>query len=570
MKFPFSALSAGAAVLASACAQQGSPQQGSPQQGTPATPPRLVVLCAVDQLASWVFEQGKPWFADDGGFRRLLREGVQFQKCEYEHACTETGPGHATIGTGVAANVHGIVRNKWWVPAQRLAIYCVDEPMAPLADLLEGRDRGPGLMLAPTLVTAVEQGVPGTITASISWKDRSAILMAGPAANAVVWFEATTGRFVTNSAWAKATPAWLTELNRQRLADEFHGQQWQRTGPEAAYDGLVDDRPYELPHGNGSGKRTLPQVVNGASTKPCAEFYAQLYGSPFGNTVVRQAAEAMVRGMQLGADATTDVLCVSFSSTDVVGHVFGPESVEARDTLLRLDRELATFLQFLDAQVGKGQWAMFVTADHGVGTTPEWARAQGLDAGRGPIQTMAGALAEKVMIDRHGPSPSGSRYLTHVGEYSIYFDDARLEAVRGTRSLADVRLEAARLVAAALPKVRGITSAFATADLLAPDGAPDALRQCLVKGLSSGRAGDVQLVVQANWLDGTTPASHGTPHAYDREVTGLAIGGGAPAGAVESATITPGFGAVWFRELLGLPRPAGAVDVVPASFQKTK
>lgn len=561
MRFSFPALSVGAAVLASACAQQDA---------VDSAPPRLVVLCAVDQLAAWVFEAGRPWFADDGGFRRLLREGVQFQKCEYEHACTETGPGHATIGTGVAANVHGIVRNKWWVPAQRLAIYCVDEPMPPLADLPEGKDRGPGLMLAPTLATAVEAGVKGSLTASVSWKDRSAILMAGPSADAVVWFEATTGRFVTNTAWTRTAPAWLTELNAQKLADRFHGKTWERSGPEAAYDGLVDDRPYELPHGNGSGKRTLPQVVNGASTKPGPEFYTQLYGSPFGNTVVRQAAEAMVRGMQLGADATPDLLCVSFSSTDVVGHVFGPESVEARDALLRLDRELATFLRFLDDAVGKGRWAMFVTADHGVGTTPEWARAQGLDAGRGPIQTMAGALAEKVMMDRYGPPPKGTRYLTHVGEYSIYFDDARLEAVRGQRSLADARLEASRLVAAAMPKVRGVVSAFATQDLLASEGAPDALRQSLVKGLSPGRAGDVQLVVQANWLDGATPASHGTPHAYDREVVGFAIGGGAPAGAVESATITPGFGAVWFRELLGLPRPAGAVDVVPASFRQTK
>ncbi len=546
------------------CSAAAAQHAAAPAAASP--PPRLVVLCAVDQLASWVFADARPHFAEDGGFRRLLRDGTELASCAYEHACTETGPGHATIGTGVPARVHGIVRNAWWVRDRRAKSYCVAEPMPPLPDLPEGKNRGPGKLLAPTLAGTLKRHSPDSVAASVSWKDRSAILMAGPDADLAVWCEPTTGRFVTNTAWSEQTPEWLRAWNGERAIDALHGTVWARSGPDGAYAGLVDDRPYELAHGNGGGTRTLPQVLTGGAAVPTAEFRSQVYGSPFGNTVVRRAAEAMVRGMGLGADATPDLLCVSFSSVDVVGHWFGPDSVESRDALLRLDRELATVLAFLDAQVGAGRWALFLTADHGVGPTPEWARAHGRDAGRGAIQTMATAALERAIATAVGAPPAGRRFLAHVGEYSAFLDDAVLDAVRGARPLDAVRTAAARAAAAAAPNVRGLVAAFATEDLLAEPDAPDPLRRSLVDALCAGRAGEVQLVIRPYWLDGTAPASHGTPHDYDREVVGIACGAGAPAGAVHGARATPGFGAVWFAQLLGLPPVAGASDVVPASF----
>lgn len=298
--------------------------------------PRLVVLCSVDQLARWVFEQGRPHLAADGGFRRLLAEGVHFTQCAYEHACTETGPGHATIATGAPASGHGIVRNEWWSAEDGGKVYCVGEKVEALPDLREGKDRGPGRMLLPTLGDSLKAHVPGAKVASVSWKDRSAILMAGRAADAVVWFEATTGNLVTNTTWAATTPAWLSAFNAARAIDGFHGFVWDRIGPAEAYAGLVDDRPYEVPHQNGSNQRTLPQPITGGRPDPELGFFVEVYGSPVGNTLVRLATEAAVQGMELGGDAVPDLLCVSFSSTDVIGHQFGPDSVEARDALLRL------------------------------------------------------------------------------------------------------------------------------------------------------------------------------------------------------------------------------------------
>ena len=553
---------------AAACSGQASPAPvagaGTATAGTER--PRLVVLCSVDQLADWVFEAGLPHFAADGGFRRLLARGTRFPHCDYQHACSETGPGHATIGTGAPAAAHGIVRNAWWYPAENKALYCVAEPMAALPGYPEGKDRGPGKLLVPTFAEGMRVQVPGSKIASVAWKDRSAILMAGKGADCVAWFEYSTGNLVTNTAWGdKELPPWMAAFNQRRAIDAFHGWNWDRLGPPEAYAGLVDDRPYEQAHGNGSNQRTLPQPLTGGKPAPGVAFYSQVYSSPIGNEMVRLAAEACIAGMDLGADATPDLLCVSFSSTDLVGHAYGPDSVESRDALLRLDRQLGAFLSYLDAQVGSDRYALFLTADHGVGPTPEWAKAQGLDAGRGLLQTMARAAAEKALLERFGPPPSGKRYVAHVGEYSLYFDPQVLAANRGQLDEKACYREACEVAAVAAAKAPGMLAAFPSDDVH-DRSAKDPIRRSLAFALCTGRAGDVQIVVKPYWLDGATPASHGTPHPYDREVVGLAMGPGIAAGKVLDAPITPGFGTVLFAQMLGIQPPAAAVDTVPAGL----
>jgi hypothetical protein len=552
---------AGGPFATIAVAQQPAPAPAS----QPAEPPRLVVLCSVDQLASWVFDQGAPHFAKDGGFRRLLDRGVRFTHCAYQHACSETGPGHATIGTGAPAAVHGIVRNAWWSPADGKLVYCVDQEQKPLDGMPEGRNRGASRLLVPTLGDRIKAQVPGSKVASVSWKDRAAILMAGRTADCVAWVEYSTGNLVTNSAWGPA-PAWLLRWNEKRVIDTFHGWVWDKLGPPAAYEGLVDDRAYELPHANGKNQHTLPQPLTGGKPEPGPPYYVEVYASPIGNEIVRLAAQACVEGMALGADATPDLLCLSFSSTDLVGHQFGPDSVEARDTLLRLDQQLGQFLKFLDGAVGDGKYAIFLTADHGVGPTPEAAKAAGLDAGRGPLQTRARANAEKALAERFGAPPAGKRYLAHVGEFSMFFDHTVLDAQRGTREPAAMLQEAARVAADAAAAAPGILKAWPTAELLAKDRAADELEQSMRAALHPERAGEVQFVIKPYWLDGMTPASHGTPHLYDREVVGLAMGGGLPAGVQIGTPVTPGFGVVLFAHLLGIEAPKDAVDTIPAEL----
>ncbi len=529
-------------LAAAACAQQR---------------PRLVVLCSVDQLAEWVYASGEAFYSDYGGFRRLRKQGVRFAHCAYQHACTETGPGHATIGTGAPASRHGIVKNQWWSRERQAAVYCVAATAEALPDLPEGKDRGPANLQAPTLADSLKAHVPGSKVASVSWKDRSAILMAGGAADVAAWFEKSTGNLVTNTSWVEATPDWITAFNRERQIDGWFGKPWDLVGPAAAYEGLVDDRPYERAHGNGSGGRVLPQPMTGGTDKPGAAYYGQLYASPFGNTVVMHAAAAAVRGMELGKDDTPDLLCVSFSSTDVVGHNFGPDSVEARDALLRLDQDLGALFTMLDKEVGEGRWSIFLTADHGVGPTPEQARAGGVAAGRGPIDAWVGSAVEAGLRAALGPLPESRSYVERVRENSVYLDAA---------AIAPRRAEALAAAAAAASKARGVMVAYATDDVVDDHDHQDPIRRALALASFEGRGGDVQFVTQPYWINGTIPASHGTPHGYDREVVAFAMGPGLPAGLESALPITPGFGVALFAKALRIPRPSGAFERVPAGL----
>src|SRR5262245_14708016 len=317
--------------------------------------PRLVVICSIDQLARWVFDAALPHFAADGGFRRLLDQGISFPNCAYRHACTETGPGHATIGTGVDARVHGISKNEWWDTQARRTVYCVGDPAAAaLPEFPLGKGRGPGRLLVPTLGDLLKQHDAACKVVSISHKDRSAILMAGARADAVLWFENGAGSFVTNATWGNAASQWLLDFAATRPADRFFGWTWERSAGDDAYAGLDDDRKFEMAHSSG-GKRTLPvKVVGGRLDEPGAPFYLEAFLSPIADEVVLDATLAALRGAGLGQDDTPDLLCVSFSATDTVGHFFCPDGVEARDTLLRVDRLLARLLRELDERVGAG------------------------------------------------------------------------------------------------------------------------------------------------------------------------------------------------------------------------
>lgn len=519
--------------------------------------PKLVVLCSVDQLATWVHALGAPFFAADGGFARLKDGGVTFANCAYQHACSETGPGHATISTGAPASLHGIVKNNWWDRDRKQLVYCVNDPGPALPDLPEGGNRGPGRLLVPTLSSVMKAHIPGCKIAGVSWKDRSAILMGGREADVAVWFEATTGNLVTNRKYVEKTPAWLTRFNQERVIDSFFGKPWDRTGPEAAYAGLVDDRPWENLHYNGSRTRTLPQPMTGGQQAVSAPYYTQIYASPFGNTMVRVAAEAAVLGMQLGKDEVTDLLCVSFSATDVVGHYWGPGSVEARDALLRLDRDLGKLFGFLDREVGEGQWAMFLTADHGVAPTPESSLLNGGTGGRGPVDAWVKSSVETALRRELGMPTSGKVYVERVSENAIYLNG---------KAIAARRAQALRIAAKACVRVPAVQSAYGTEDVRNDFGHPDPIRRALAFSLSQQRAGDLQFVLQPYWLNGATPASHGSPHSYDREVVAMAIGPGIPRGQQLAMPITPGFGAVLFAKMLDIPKPSAAHENVPAGF----
>ncbi len=538
---------------------------GGQEPAASADRPRLVVLVGVDQLASWVFEAGRPHLQPDGGFARLMQQGSWFRECAYLHGCTETGPGHATIGTGAPARMHGIVRNAWYDAAAKRAVYCAEDLTAKtFAEFPEAADRGPALLQAPTLAQHLKTNLGDACrVVSVSAKDRSAILMAGPYADAVVWFSTATGRFVTNRNWGDEVPAWLLDLDRRRPANRYLGFEWDRIGPADAYADCVDDRTFEQPHAS-SGGRTLPVAIRGGGEAPSPTFWSEIYDSPVMNELVWLAAEAGLRGEQLGRDDDPDLLCVSFSANDTVGHRFGPGSVEARDCLLRLDRLLAKMLDTLDETVGRGRYAVLLTADHGVAPAPEAAQAAGKDAGRGLFHMRGRAAADAAL--RRQFSAEG-RFVLEAREQSLYLDhDAVYRAAGATddASRAAALQQARRTASDALLAVPGIMAAFSAEELLAPSGPPaDPVAAAMWYASVPGRAGDVVMAFKPYWVESTLTATHGSPHPYDQRVPLIAMGAGIRAAYESEASVSPGLAAVLAAKLLGLPPLAATLDSVP-------
>lgn len=543
-----------------------APGAVDPESAAPA-PPRLVVLCAVDQLATWVLDAALPHCSDDGGFRQLRARGAAFPACAFQHACSETGPGHATIGTGAPARVHGIVKNEWYDRDRAGVVYCASEAgVAPLAQFPEGKARGPGRLLVPTIGDLLKQRGEDHRVVAVAHKDRSAILMGGASADAVVWCEVATGAFVTNTRWGPVAPPWLLELAEQRPADRQFGWTWERGFPEAAYADCIDDRPFEFAH-TSSGARTLPVTIRGKRDEPGAAFWLESFLSPIANEVVLDVALAALRGAELGRDDAVDLLCVSFPACDTVGHYFGPDSVEARDTLLRFDALLGRFLAVLDAEVGRDRYAFVLTADHGVGLPPEVAKAKGLGGGRGLLHTRARAAAEKALREHFGvdaAAPAQGPFVAHAGEYSLVLDRARIARQVGDAELVPAFAAACTVAAAAVEKVPGILRGFATAEVLQNGAGDDPIRQAIWYAIHPERSGDVLFAVQPYWLEAGLAASHGTPHDYDRAVPLFACGPGIAAGHSSMAPVSPGLATVFAAHWLGIAAPAAAVDRLPA------
>lgn len=515
--------------------------------------PRLVVLVSVDQLASRVLDAALPHMSDDG-FRRLIREGVSFPDCAYAHACSSTGPGHATLSTGASAAGHGIIGNEWRDPETGRGVYCAGQPGAQsLLPDGAGRDLGPDLLLAPTLGEGMKLhfGSEAKIV-SVAWKDRSAILMGGPAADLAVWADTRDAQMITNRRYAVRMPDWLVAFNERGLPVSWFGWTWDLVADEAAYADLVDDRAYEGRHADGT--RTLPQVLDGREPAPGPRYYSRFSYSPLSNELILETALAALEAMDLGGDSIPDLLCVGFSANDYIGHVFGPDGVETRDVLLRTDLQLARLLGELDDVVGPGQYLVLLSSDHGVGAIPEAAREAGLDAGRALFSRLASVAAEQALNDAFGPPELGS-YILVPG--TLYFDGAALQA-RGID-----RLEAGKIAAAAIAKLDSIEYAVSTRELLAEGEPTDPLRATLRAAVHPDRSGDVLLVPRRNWIDPVSRASHGTAWDYDREVPFLAMGGGLRAGVECHQSVTPGIGVVLAARALDIPAPSGAVDEMP-------
>lgn len=539
----------------------------APSVAQPSEKPRLILQITVDQLRGDLPLRYFDRFGA-GGFRYLMDNGTVFLDANHGHANTETIVGHATLATGADPAIHGMVGNVWLDRADGQLTYNVEDARYPI--LTEGAGVDKKTEIDPTQRTARSSGrSPGAIMTStfsdelglslggksrifgVSVKDRGAISMAGHTGKAY-WFSKKSGQFITSKYYYDQYPQWVNDWNQKDLAKEFAGTSWELMQDRSAYlHGDRDDRPYEtsLP---GFG-RTFPHPFGNVDDK---YFTTLLTISPAGDELTLDFAKAVIENEALGSDQTTDYLSVSFSSTDYVGHIFGPSSLEAEDNILRLDRTLAELLQYVDDKVGLDKTLIVLSADHGGPEAPGYLSELGFQTDYIDPESFDKSGAISALKARFG---IGEELIQTYFHPYLYLN--REEIRKQGLDLAEVE----KAVVDEVSKFDGVALAVSSSALEAGAHPDTHLLRSVLRNFNPRRSGDIFLVFDANRFindfDGLTVAStHGSPWRYDTYVPIIFAGAGIPAQRVvrpvETIDIAP-----TLSLLMGIKPPSGATGV---------
>jgi hypothetical protein len=532
-------------------------------------PCRLAVLVVFDQMRADYLERWRGLWGK-GGFRRLQEEAAWFTNCHYPFASTETGSGHATLATGRSPFSHGIVGNYWYDRRAGDYVYCV-AGVRPYQAVPKGAaGEGPSTperLLGPTVGDALREasGRKARVFA-LSLKDRSAVLLAGQRPDACYWFDLWTGSFMTSTYYRDRPHRWLAEFDRGRPADRWFGKDWTRLRPDLDY--ARHSGPTAAP-GGATGwlqRRTFPHPTTGGldrlKNEPYAnrDYYGAVFTSPFGDELLLELAKKAIDAEGLGAGATRDLLCLSFSSIDAIGHSWGPDSQEMLDAMLRADRLVADLLAHLDARLGRGRYLLVLSADHGVCAMPELSRARGKDAGRVSLKRLKEAA--KAILQRAYGAPGEKSWLEADAGYWLYLNQ-KLIAQRGLKAA-----ELETTLARGLKDYPGILTAYTRSQLAGAGPLADPIGQALRRSFHPDRSGDVVVVLKRYYVPGEDLAgtTHGSPHSYDTHVPFLVYGPQVRSGRRAEA-ITPQAIPGVLATALGVAPPAGTEAPVPDIFQ---
>ncbi len=501
-------------------------------QNTPARP-KLVVGIVVDQMRQeylYRFESklGK------GGFKRLMGEGFMLKNAHYNYVPTYTGPGHASIYTGSTPAIHGIISNDWYDKTTRKTVNCVgDERYKPVGNEKGNGDVSPSRMLSSTITDELELATQRrSKVIGISVKDRGAVLPAGHTPDGAYWFDSNSGKFITSTYYKEALPLWLEDFNKLNLADNYLNQEWKTVYPIDQYkESGPDDTPYETKW-KGKDRPVFP--YNLKEMRKLSPDYELLAITPFGNDLLAELAKTVIDAESLGKDEWTDFLAVSFSSTDLIGHAMGPNSIEVEDTYIRLDKNIEDLLNKLDKEIGKGQYLVFLTADHAVADVPQYLKDL-----RIPADNFRSAAIEAGLADILQEQFPGKKLIENVSNGQIFFNQ---ELFAGDPKTAGVDyLIATELIKNYMLRQEGVYDVYTRQMLSASDYGEAGVKGLVKRGYHTKRSGDMAVVLEPGWFESSRPqgTTHGSPFTYDTSVPVLFYGYGIkPGSSVTYHTIT--------------------------------
>jgi hypothetical protein len=478
--------------------------------------PKLVVGVIVDQMRNeYLFRFQEKY--GEGGFKRLMREGFTAKNHHYHYANTVTGPGHAHVYTGSVPAVTGIVGNEWFDKATARGVYVAEDSAVTTVG---GGSAKAGKMSPVNLKTT---GVAdqlriatqfGAKVIGVAIKDRGAILPASHTGTAY-WFDSSVGNWITSSYYMNELPDWLKAFNAKKVAESYTKQTWNTLNDIKLYTASEeDDQPYENTI-SGESKAVFPHAIKMNS----------LASTPWGNTLTLDVALEALKHEQLGKDDITDLLAISFSSPDYVGHAFGPQSKELEDVYIRLDKEIERLLNALDSQVGKGKYTVFVTADHAVAEIPAYLRKHNIPSGLF-VGTEFQRKAVKTLMDELGEG----NWIMSMDNYQIYLNRDLLKE-KGVS--VDQVFE---ILYASFVKEEGVYQ-LVNLEKGNVSAIPPFYQGMLQNVYNPKRSGELMILVEPGWFHGYTKGTtHGTMWAYDTHVPMLWFGNGVPQGSTVRRT----------------------------------
>lgn len=546
----------------------------------PAGGGRLVVVMVFDQMRGDYPQRWKP-LLDAGGFAEMERNGVWYANSHLPYSCSSTGPGHASIGTGLPPSVHGIIENDWYDRKRNGNVQSVtpDRPSPRVPTRSDGVTHGfaPDQLLADGIGDHLKRERPTSRVFSLALKDRAAVLMGGQHPDGVYAFDTDVGEFHTAARYRDTPHPWVVDFNKRAQADKWFSKQWERLKGEVVYTAAVgpDDAPGESRYEKDSktGGRigygsSFPHPLNiDGQKQPTKRYYERLEASPFGNELLAELAWECISGEQLGTDGRTDLLFVGLSANDTIGHKWGPDSHEVLDCTLRTDQLIADTVRRLNERPGPGRWTLIVTADHGVCPLPERWAAERPDAERfDPRSELAPDTMGRMLNEKFGPvgtNPMAWLATTNRMQFPhVYLNHTSIES-HGVK-VTDV---ATALVKWAANRPH-MEAAFTREQLLGPPSADPLTRRCQW-GYHAARGGDVYVVPKPHCLPtgvASLGTSHGTPHGYDTHVPLFAVGAGVPKlGRREEVVSSLLVGPVICKGLDVAP-PAGVTEKLPAGW----
>lgn len=542
---------------------------------------KLAVLVVFDQMRGDYIQRWSEYLGPNG-FRRMQAEGTHFTNCYYPYGITSTGPGHASMLSGCSPDRHGITNNEWYDRVSGQMAYCagterydiVPVPAPPTTPSTKSSTTVkkvgcPDRFLSPTVADVLKLATNGKSKVfGLSLKDRSAILPVGHKPDGAYWFN---GQFVTSTYYRDSVHPWVSEFNRSKTRDLWYDKPWTRFRPDLDYVKLSGpDQGVGEAKSNGRGI-TFPHIMTGGKKELGKEYYESLANSPYGNDLLLAFAKACIVAEGLGTRDVPDLLTVSFSSNDLIGHTYGPDSQEVLDVTLRSDALMADFMTFLDDRVGKGQYAIVLTSDHGICPLPEYSAAHGREARRVPAVSLL-LNAERHLQSKFGKldggfedggKPKRTTWIESISAPWLYVNE-RLCAAKGVKK----EVVAAEYVTW-LRQNPDVFNAYTAEELQKPESL-DVAGKMMAKSYYAGRSGDLCVVLKSYFLiDKITSngTSHGTPHDYDRHVPLAVFGPGAKHGLVNEA-ITPQHAATVLSHFLGIAMPKDCEYSLPETLSK--